>query len=607
MKLHRKLINTITTISIFASYLVVLPTPAYALDFVLDIDRIYQVTDDKSLLHITERRTVQNISDDYYIPATSTETFTLQNFKEGLEESELEIKKDSIEVSSGSGNSLPFEYKMDGEDIIVTVNYPTAVRTNHSLVFQLEYNTNELLENVGKITNIYIPGFSEDYEEYLTDSDSGTLTRILYSTKLIVPEGLDNPSFTLPEPAKINQNNGTTEYIFDTENIIGKTVWHQLGTSQIYSFKITQEAPKTDFVTPSQLDFISKNQYKIVLPRDYSETNQQVYFTSMDPQPSEIEIDKDGNVIATFLTNATEDEEIVIEGYITVELNGENQSSLNIAETATVDDISQYGDMDKYLETAPYWEVDDEEIQSKAQELKGEQTKILDILQSDYEFIVDSIDYDEFKYGSINQRQGALSTLQGGSSVCMEYSDLLIALARAQGIPARAAYGYGYDPKLQPDEQEDHQWVQAWIPQYGWLTIDPTWGETGRQFIGKDLDHALWYVASENPNDPPPLQVESINSNIDIKSSSIEVIAVTDIPQDSKLKTLNELVSEIQQEDTRISQISRDIQTTMIGKAAIIVVPVSLTVIIITMIVGTIIKRVKNHKTKSVSRKPSTD
>ncbi len=597
----RKLLNIFLVFLTLSTYLFLIPGKAYALDFGVDIDRTYSVNDEGDLLHISEERTVSNYSSEYFIPASSKETFTIQNFKEGLDEDELEIKQDSILVTNQYGSSLFYSSELSDDDITVTVSYPGSIRTDQSLIFKLEYDTNELIEKVGKITNIYIPGLSSDYEEYVTDSDSGTVSQISYNTTLIVPDSIGEPSFTLPEPDEITTSSGYKTYTFSTEKLIEKSVWHQIGKDQVYYFKITQPSPQTDFVTPEQLDFISRNQYKLILPRDYSETNQQVFFTNISPTPQEIEIDNDGNVLATFITNATTEEDIVIEGYITVSLNGENGNDISTAQNSTIDAIQDYSDMTKYLEESQYWEVNDEEIQDKAEGLKGETTNILEILHNNYEFIVDSIDYDEFKYGSINQRQGALTTLKGGSSVCMEYSDLLIALSRAQGIPARAAYGYGYDPKVQPDEQEDHQWVQAWIPEYGWLTIDPTWGETGREFIGRDLDHALWYVASHHPNEPSPLEVISLNQNVELEESTIEVIAVESIPNNVDLKTLSELEEEITENDTTINQITRRIQTTAIGRAFIIVAPITIVVVFAIIILGGIIKLTKRAFKKAKS------
>lgn len=549
------------------------PNRVSAADFTVQIDRTYSVAETRNYLHITEKRTVSNQSSGYIIPKGSSITFSVQNFKEGFGQQEKKLKEQSIRVTNAKGQPLVHTVTQSGEDIVVDVAYPTSITYGDSLVFILEYDTDELIEKVGSLTNIYIPGLDSTYTPVSTDPSTYTTTEILYTTTLKVPTSLGTSSFTLPSPISISKTDITTDYSFSTESIIGTSVWLQIGTSQTYFFSMRQNVPQTDTSTPDPFSFLSKAQYEILLPRDYSETDQKVYFTKIEPPPSSLSIDNDGNAKATFYLDANKESSIVIEGYITLSLSTEN----NIPPTAdlvTVEQISEDASMSAYLGPAVYWESEAEEIIAKAQELAKGKNSILEILHADYTFIVQSIDYDDFKYGDRNTRRGALATLKGGSSVCMEYSDLLIALARAQGIPARAAYGYGYDPKLLPNEQEEHQWVQAWVPGYGWLTIDPTWGETGRQFIGKDLDHALWYVASKNPNVPSPLMVTAAETNFNLEETAIEIIAVDGIPENITLKSLSDINEEISADEKERLEIIRRIQTSMMGRTLVIIIPV---------------------------------
>jgi transglutaminase-like putative cysteine protease len=62
-------------------------------------------------------------------------------------------------------------------------------------------------------------------------------------------------------------------------------------------------------------------------------------------------------------------------------------------------------------------------------------------------------------------------------SDCTEYSDLLIALSRSAGIPARYLEGV----YLSPSDQEqlartEHAWVEVYLPGLGWTPMDPTLG-----------------------------------------------------------------------------------------------------------------------------------
>ncbi|MBN2101183.1 transglutaminase domain-containing protein [Candidatus Dojkabacteria bacterium] len=611
VKIKSKILPIITGIIVFSLIVATcIPRGVYAADFDMEISRIYSVdSSEQTLLHIQEKRVIKNNSRTHYIPSSSKETFIIQNFKEGLEEDELEIKKSSIEVTNQYGIDLTYTIKQENNDIFVEVNYSSDLYTGSTQTFILEYDSNELIEKLGKVTNIYIPGLNQDYEEITNSTNedgSTTSTQILYTTALEVPNSLGEQAFTLPKPYKTSESLGKTTFEFKTSDIIGKTVWQQIGTEQIYHFKITQPTAETDHFIPDQLNFLSKNTYTLVLPREYAETNQKVFFSNISPKPQKIRIDNEGNVLAEFLVDATKKANIVVEGYITTSLNSSNNRN-NIPSDKTLSDLSEYSEMSKYLKPSEYWESENEEIVAKARELAGTETNILEILKTDYEFIVDSIDYDNFKYGSQNDRKGALETLRGGDSVCMEYSDLLIALLRAQDIPARAAYGYGYDPTQQPENQESHQWVQAWIPDYGWLTLDPTWGETGRQFIGRDLDHALWYVAGKHPDEPSPLEVTTTSIEFELDPSMIEITAIEEIPTEGGLQTLDELIDEIGSSSSTTEKVSRLIQTTAIGKALIILTPVCSLILIIMFLIGVFSRIARRPRTQRPTESPTSN
>ena len=144
-------------------------TDVYAADFDIEVTRTYTVSPDGSSMHITEERLVSSNSTKFYIPTTSSETFSIQDFKQGITDNELEQKKSSISVTNGNQTKLPYTTTVNGNDIEVNVPYPTSVTTGNSATFILEYETTELIETVGSITNIYIPGLSKTYEETSTD------------------------------------------------------------------------------------------------------------------------------------------------------------------------------------------------------------------------------------------------------------------------------------------------------------------------------------------------------------------------------------------------------------------------------------------------------
>ncbi len=81
----------------------------------------------------------------------------------------------------------------------------------------------------------------------------------------------------------------------------------------------------------------------------------------------------------------------------------------------------------------------------------------------------------EYKKGvtSIETKIDEILLLKAG--VCQDFAHLLLVLLHMNGIPARYVSGY-----ICPKDQElrgegaTHAWVEAYIPFYGWLGLDPT-------------------------------------------------------------------------------------------------------------------------------------
>jgi transglutaminase-like putative cysteine protease len=85
--------------------------------------------------------------------------------------------------------------------------------------------------------------------------------------------------------------------------------------------------------------------------------------------------------------------------------------------------------------------------------------------------------YKHFKYikgiTSITTTVDEIWKLKAG--VCQDFAHVLLSMLRLLGIPSRYVSGYvcPHDNNLR-GEGATHAWVEAYIPFYGWLGIDPT-------------------------------------------------------------------------------------------------------------------------------------
>lgn len=85
--------------------------------------------------------------------------------------------------------------------------------------------------------------------------------------------------------------------------------------------------------------------------------------------------------------------------------------------------------------------------------------------------------YKNFKYiqgiTDINSDIDDVWKLKAG--VCQDFSNILLQMVRMIGIPARYVSGYICpNDAITRGEGATHAWIEAFIPFYGWLGIDPT-------------------------------------------------------------------------------------------------------------------------------------
>ena len=85
--------------------------------------------------------------------------------------------------------------------------------------------------------------------------------------------------------------------------------------------------------------------------------------------------------------------------------------------------------------------------------------------------------YDNFKYikGITSVETTVDEIWQIKAGVCQDFAHILLVMLRILSIPARYVSGYvcPHDNNLR-GEGATHAWVEAYIPFYGWLGIDPT-------------------------------------------------------------------------------------------------------------------------------------
>ena len=123
--------------------------------------------------------------------------------------------------------------------------------------------------------------------------------------------------------------------------------------------------------------------------------------------------------------------------------------------------LSQF-ELAKYLKDERFIDSDGEKIRIAAGLLDGADE--IERIRSLFEFVLEHLKYD----GYIKHAQGARKTFELGKGDCTDYTDLLVALCRANEIPARHVYGFLAFSIGTPK----HSWAEIYTERFGWIPFE---------------------------------------------------------------------------------------------------------------------------------------
>ena len=596
------------------------PSCVLGADYDFDIENNMEIRYERGNRYVTV--TIEYIrevlNNDYYFPATGDKKFMIPDLNSQTEEqivNERNFKKESLIVTNSSNNNIDYTVEENEEGLNITVpNYKQTTASSPYKIY-VTYNSHDYVEVVNDHIIIQAPSLPEDLSLQLDDEETGTLTKLDYNLDIVVDKEVSQLAKIWPLQYALEEQKDYNIYSFKPEARIGKNPYLEFGLSQIYRFELEYIAPKTDSLIPENypeiLKSITKNIFELSLPRYVEEIEQTVKIDTISPNPTKISIDNEGNIIATFEVDANTESVITVSGYVWVQQQSypQQEDIPNITLEQYNEKISSDQKLSKYLQPTKYWQVNDSYIKEEANKIQENESNILDLIMADYRYINEKLEYDERKANTFNNRVGAKQALQGDSSVCMEYADAMISILRAQGIASRAVIGYTNLKELSetPDRQVRHQWVQVWIPEYGWLSVDPTW-ESENMDIGPNIKKLFWETFNgDDLSNTRIYSADSFNGSNDIEFNiSVYAVKESNIENIDALKSYEEILP-ITQENNE-GQIkdwfNKFIKASSIGKAVAILIPVIavlIGLIVIIAILKVIIKKIKSKKKKNTN------
>ncbi len=438
--------------------------------------RVHYIVDPTGQTNVTQDIQLKNKTANYY-----ADMFEL---KIGS------TKVDNVKASDATG-PLETQVKFDNNITTISVKFnQKVIGIGKTLDWSLTYTSTELASKSGQIWEVSVPRLAKA-------GDIGA-----YLAKVSVPFSFGPVAFSVPTPKTINKVSSTQEFTFDKDQLIQSGISMSFGQKQVFAFKLEYHLENKNLT--SQIT-------EITLPPENN--YQKVVFGKIDPPPTNVTYDKDRNLIAKYRLTPKTRLDIVAEGYVEVF----PQPFRNI------DPILTGEDRERYTQPQRYWEADNPLIREKVKELKTPR-EIYDYVESTLSYSKDRLNQQKI------ERLGAAKALSNpADAVCMEFTDLFVALARARGIPAREVEGFAYtqNERLRPLSlalaQGDilHAWPEYWDESLGWVQVDPTWGSTsgGLDYFNKlDFNHITFVRRGLSSTNPPPAGAYKREENLGEKT-----------------------------------------------------------------------------------------
>jgi len=412
-------------------------------NFQTDIQTTYQVKSD-GLTHVIYQVSITNLTPTKYINKYAL-TLNFSKLK-NITASENGHYLNPHVVSDENSTSIALDF-----------NHP-VIGEGQKQVFQIEFDHPAIADITGNVLEVSIPKLTgKDYHSS--------------KTTVIVPKQFGNPNHIQPKPSKIRTDNQNALIYF--ENIKNSSILLVFGDKQIFDLSLRYE-----LVNQSQSEGLTQ----IAIPPNTH--YQEVYYQSIDPPPTRLNQDQDGNWLATYKLAPSESKTI----YVTL------NAKLTIEDNHLP--IPQ-ANLSQYLKATKYWPINDPTIK----EIVRENPSIYEL----YQYTVNNLNYIDNLNNLINrQRMGALGALEHpDDAACQEFSDLFITLARSSGVPARRLGGYGYsnNESLKPSSFGGdilHAWADYFDTETStWKQVDPTWEKTtgGRDYFHHfDLNHITFAI-----------------------------------------------------------------------------------------------------------------
>jgi|GEM_PF-4360322 len=135
---------------------------------------------------------------------------------------------------------------------------------------------------------------------------------------------------------------------------------------------------------------------------------------------------------------------------------------------------------DKYVKTSKFIDADNELVKQWSHQIVKNETNPIVIASLLYWNLTQTLEWDEayIEFNEVNETASA--TLRNRAGVCRHLSRAFAALAISNGIPTKNITGTAFNLHWNLTElKKNHSWNEIFLPKYGWVPVEITWGYFG--------------------------------------------------------------------------------------------------------------------------------
>jgi hypothetical protein len=438
-------------------------------EFATTYDVIYDI-DSEGVTTVTEKISLRNLTSESYA----------NQFKLIIGATQVT----DIKASDGGGAMKVSSEQKDTSTIISVKFNQQVAGLGKVLPWTLQFKSKDFAEKIGKVWELRAPKITS------------TTNLENYNLTLSVPKEFGDPTIISPIPKSQTSSEGKMFLTFTKDQLTQSGISASFGQNQLFDFDLSYHLENKNLIPILT---------SVALPPDTA--FQDVIYQRIEPQPINVTVDDDGNYLAWFRLNRGEKKDIKVVG------SSKLYTQSKVKNPTLNDNLKKL-----YTQQDKYWEKDHPEISQKLNEILGpnppqdshSKARLI------FNFVVGSLKYNSTRLQDTKngvERLGAVTALSNpNSAVCMEFTDLFIALSRAAGIPARELDGFAYtaNPTLRPlslNRDILHSWPEFWDDKKGWIMVDPTWENTtgGVDYFNKlDLNHFVFVIKGASSEQPIP-------------------------------------------------------------------------------------------------------